>query len=30
MDLTDKEKAAFAKSVASVKKSSDEVLSLTK
>jgi malate dehydrogenase len=30
MDLTDKEKAAFAKSVASVKKSSEEVLSLTK
>lgn len=30
MDLTDKEKEAFAKSVASVKKSSDEVLSLTK
>ncbi|MDI6766095.1 MAG: malate dehydrogenase [Bacteroidota bacterium] len=30
MDLTDKEKESFAKSVASVKKSSDEVLSLTK
>jgi len=30
MDLTDKEKEAFAKSVASVKKSSDEVLALTK
>jgi malate dehydrogenase len=30
MDLTDKEKEAFAKSVASVKKSSDEVLAMTK
>jgi len=30
MDLTAKEKEAFAKSVASVKKSSDEVLSMTK
>lgn len=30
MDLTDKEKEAFAKSVASVKKSSDEVLTLSK